>query len=309
MDDKTLREKIGEHLKGVDSAEGKKAKDEFLKICTYLPGAYDDDKAFQALHKDINEKGKEVSKDGEPVSRLFYMALPPNVFTVVATGLKKNCYDDKAQNRIVIEKPFGKDLESCREMMGALKDLWKEEETFRIDHYLGKEMVKNVLVMRFANPIIDQMLNNQLVDNVQITFKEPFGTEGRGGYFDEFGIVRDIQQNRGFLMWVAMCHCPPLLTEQIACTLSQTCRKSSLSSRWIAPSLSQLKTSATKRSRLSRLYLPSRTRMCSLANTRQPKESLATRTTTLSPKTATVRLSQRSRSMSRTSAGRVCRSF
>jgi len=79
--------------------------------------------------------------------------------------------------------------------MGKLKALWKEEETFRIDHYLGKEMVKNLLVLRFGNVILDASFNKNLISNVQITFKEPFGTEGRGGYFDEFGIIRDVMQN------------------------------------------------------------------------------------------------------------------
>lgn len=190
-----FHKKIGEHLKGTDNDEGKKAKESFMKICTYVPGAYDKDEAFQELNKEMEKIEKENGSGSEP-NRLFYMALPPNVFTVVAAGLKKNCYVEKGHNRIVIEKPFGKDLESSRDMMGKLKDLWKEEETFRIDHYLGKEMVKNLLVMRFGNPMIDASFNKNLVDNVQITFKEPFGTEGRGGYFDEFGIVRDIQQNR-----------------------------------------------------------------------------------------------------------------
>jgi len=193
MDKPEFHEKISAHFKDADSGEGAKAKKAFLDICTYQPGAYDKDEAFQELNSAM-EKIEQEGGSKNP-NRLFYMALPPNVFTVVAAGLKKNCYSEKGHNRIVIEKPFGKDLESSREMMGKLKDLWKEEETFRIDHYLGKEMVKNLLVMRFGNPVVDAGLNNKMVDNVQITFKEPFGTEGRGGYFDEFGIIRDIQQN------------------------------------------------------------------------------------------------------------------
>lgn len=130
MDNKTFHEKIAEHLKGTDTEEGKKAKSEFLDICSYTPGAYDKDEAFQQLNKDVEEKESKLTRSGQP-NRLFYMALPPNVFTIVAAGLKKNCYSEKGHNRIIIEKPFGKDTESCREMMGALKGLWKEEETFR----------------------------------------------------------------------------------------------------------------------------------------------------------------------------------
>ncbi|KAG8982729.1 Glucose-6-phosphate 1-dehydrogenase, partial [Tulasnella sp. 427] len=128
-------------------------------------------------------------------NRIFYFALPPSVFLNVAAGLKKNNYTEKGENRIIVEKPFGKDLESSREMMTKLKTDWQEDETFRIDHYLGKEMVKNMLVLRFANIAFSAAWDKNSISNVQITFKEPFGTEGRGGYFDEFGIIRDIQQN------------------------------------------------------------------------------------------------------------------
>ena len=95
-----------------------------------------------------------------------------------------------------MEKPFGKDLQSSRHLAKALAPNWKEEEIFRIDHYLGKEMVKNILIMRFGNEFFNATWNRHHIDNVQITFKEPFGTEGRGGYFDEFGIIRDVMQNR-----------------------------------------------------------------------------------------------------------------
>lgn len=94
-----------------------------------------------------------------------------------------------------VEKPFGKDLASSRELQKSLEPDWKEEEIFRIDHYLGKEMVKNILIMRFGNSFLGATWNRHHIDNVQITFKEPFGTEGRGGYFDEFGIIRDVMQN------------------------------------------------------------------------------------------------------------------
>jgi len=113
------------------------------------------------------------------------MALPPSVFITVAQGLKKNNYTPApGLNRVVVEKPFGKDLESSREMMKDLKAEWTEDETFRIDHYLGKEMIKNLLVLRFGNMFLDSSFNKNYVSNVQITFKEAIGTEGRGGYFD-----------------------------------------------------------------------------------------------------------------------------
>ncbi|CED83429.1 glucose-6-phosphate 1-dehydrogenase [Phaffia rhodozyma] len=174
-------------------ADHDKKLEEFQKISTYVAGAYDEDSGFQALESHLKEI--EDGYEGDEKNRVFYMALPPSVFTTVAKGLKKNNYSASGVNRIIIEKPFGKDLESCREMMQALKKEWTEDETFRIDHYLGKEMVKNLLVMRFGNVFFDSSFNKNSISNVQITFKEDIGTEGRGGYFDEFGIIRDIQQN------------------------------------------------------------------------------------------------------------------
>ncbi|KAL1413340.1 Glucose-6-phosphate 1-dehydrogenase [Vanrija albida] len=166
----------------------------FHKILSYVSGPYDQDSGYQDLETHLREIEAKRAK-GEKRNRIFYMALPPSVFTEAAAGLKKNNYSTEGGNRLIVEKPFGKDLESCREMMSALKAEWAESETYRIDHYLGKEMVKNLLVLRFGNIVLDAVLNKNAVSNVQITFKEPFGTEGRGGYFDEFGIIRDVCQN------------------------------------------------------------------------------------------------------------------
>jgi glucose-6-phosphate 1-dehydrogenase len=96
---------------------------------------------------------------------------------------------------VIVEKPFGKDLESSNRLSSQLAALFDESELYRIDHYLGKEMVKNIMVLRFANMFFSGVWSRQFIKNVHITFKEPFGTEGRGGYFDEFGIIRDVLQN------------------------------------------------------------------------------------------------------------------
>jgi hypothetical protein len=162
------------------------------------------------------------------------LALPPTVFIPVAKSVKRHVYVKDGVNRLIVEKPFGKDLETSRGLMNALKQDWSEDETFRIDHYLGKEMVKNLLVLRFANVALGASWDKNSISNVQITFKEPFGTEGRGGYFDEFGIIRDIEQNREcgfiketllysycqiyyrcsvFLLWSAPSRFPPKISE------------------------------------------------------------------------------------------------
>ncbi|KAK4240010.1 glucose-6-phosphate dehydrogenase [Achaetomium macrosporum] len=165
--------------------------DEFCNICTYVSGQYDRDESFLQLNKHL----EELEQGRKETHRLFYMALPPSVFTIVSQHLKKCCYPTNGIARVIVEKPFGKDLASSRELQKSLEPDWKEDEIYRIDHYLGKEMVKNILILRFGNSFLGATWNRHHIDNVQITFKEPFGTEGRGGYFDEFGIIRDVMQN------------------------------------------------------------------------------------------------------------------
>ncbi|XP_051865063.1 glucose-6-phosphate 1-dehydrogenase [Pristis pectinata] len=98
-------------------------------------------------------------------------------------------------NRVIVEKPFGKDLETSNKLAEHLASLFREDQIYRIDHYLGKEMVQNLMIIRFANRIFGPVWNRDNIASVVLTFKEPFGTEGRGGYFDEFGIIRDVMQN------------------------------------------------------------------------------------------------------------------
>lgn len=178
-----------------DDPEIAAAIQEFKDLSTYVSGSYEDGAAFDELNKHLEEI--EARYQSKECNRIFYLALPPSVFVPVAKNLKENCYISKGGiNRVIVEKPFGKDLDSARELLSSLKQYWTEDETFRIDHYLGKEMVKNLLVLRFANIAMGAAWDKNSISNVQITFKEPFGTEGRGGYFDEFGIIRDVLQNR-----------------------------------------------------------------------------------------------------------------
>ena len=196
MDNEEYHKRITSYIKEVDDDEGKAKLEEFKKLTTYISGGYEDSPSFQKLNEYLTKL--EGVYDGKERNRLFYLALPPTVFIPVAKHLKEQCYSSAGVNRIIVEKPFGKDLESSRELLGSLKQYWKEDETFRIDHYLGKEMTKNLLVLRFANIALSAAWDKNSIANVQITFKEPFGTDGRGGYFDEFGIIRDILQNREF---------------------------------------------------------------------------------------------------------------
>lgn len=132
MSDKDLHERVVSHLSDIDSPEGKETVGKFLDIVSYHAGSYDDPAAFAELEGLIEkvEEKRGVAKKGS--HRLFYMALPPSVFIKVAKHLKESCYSPTGSNRIIIEKPFGKDLESCKDMLKQLAPLWSEDETFRM---------------------------------------------------------------------------------------------------------------------------------------------------------------------------------
>lgn len=166
----------------------------FLDRCYYLSGQYDSDKDFSRLNTFLLDL-EHNSGRGNQAHRLFYMALPPSVYSTVGKHIKSNIFSSTGWNRIIIEKPFGRDLQSSTELARSLGNIFTEDQTFRIDHYLGKEMVQNLLVLRFANVVFSPNWNHNFIANVQITFKEDIGTAGRGGYFDEFGIIRDVMQN------------------------------------------------------------------------------------------------------------------
>ncbi|KAJ2931697.1 hypothetical protein H1R20_g5389, partial [Candolleomyces eurysporus] len=196
MDKAEFDKRATGYIKGAeDSPEIANAIESFKENLSYVAGGYEDGESFDNLNKHLEEIESTYASQQE-CNRIFYLALPPTVFIPVAKNLKEHCYNSKGGvNRIIIEKPFGKDLESARTLLSSVKQYWTEDETFRIDHYLGKEMVKNLLVLRFANIAMGAAWDKNSISNVQITFKEPFGTEGRGGYFDEFGIIRDVLQN------------------------------------------------------------------------------------------------------------------
>lgn len=146
----------------------------------------------------------EIEKDRKPEerNRLFYLAVPPSVFEPIVRNLSQSglaprsrTADERPWMRIVIEKPFGRSLESARQLNDLVLGLFAEHQTYRIDHYLGKETVQNVLVLRFANSIFEPIWNRQWIHHVQITAAENVGVEERGKYYEEAGIVRDMFQN------------------------------------------------------------------------------------------------------------------
>lgn len=128
-------------------------------------------------------------------NRLFYFALPPTAFAVSAASINSSARARNGWTRAIIEKPFGSNSRSYEELSASLATSLKEDEMYRIDHFLAKEVVQNVLTLRFGNSTFNPIWNRHYISSVQVTFKEDIGTDGRGGYFDSFGIVRDVCQN------------------------------------------------------------------------------------------------------------------
>ncbi|MFT5126693.1 MAG: glucose-6-phosphate 1-dehydrogenase [Rhodothermales bacterium] len=163
--------------------------DAFLERCHYHAGSYDNDADFAALM----EKVESISPGA---NTLVYMAIPPSVFVDAARSIGAVAKtDDERWLRVVIEKPFGRDSRSSRTLMTALAEIFTEEETYRIDHYLGKEVIQNLMVLRFANRIFEPIWNRDHIESVSISWSEEIGCEGRAGYFDSYGIIRDVLQN------------------------------------------------------------------------------------------------------------------
>ncbi|KQK00202.1 glucose-6-phosphate 1-dehydrogenase, cytoplasmic isoform [Brachypodium distachyon] len=194
ISDDGLRERIRGYLKGASEEH----LSQFLKLIKYVSGSYDSSEGFELLNKAIS--WNETSEKNQPGNyrRLFYLALPPSVYPSVCKMIRTYCMAPSSHTgwtRVIVEKPFGKDLGSSEELSSQLGELFNEQQLYRIDHYLGKELVQNLLVLRFANRFFLPLWNRDNIANVQIVFKEDFGTDGRGGYFDQYGIIRDIIQN------------------------------------------------------------------------------------------------------------------
>ena len=163
-----------------------KVFEQLAKRLQYVTVDYSDPKGFEALHA-VLEKVKRPA---------FYLAIPPSAFPPVLERLSNKSWSKDA--RVILEKPFGRDLASAKELNELLHRTLPEESIFRIDHYLGKEAVQNILYFRFANAFFEPLWNRHYIDNVQITMAEQFGIKGRGAFYEETGVIRDVIQNHLF---------------------------------------------------------------------------------------------------------------
>jgi glucose-6-phosphate 1-dehydrogenase len=161
----------------------------------FVQGEFDDDAAFDRLSKTVHELDVERGTGG---NHAFYLSVPPGAFPLVCRQLARSGLShpqDGSWRRVVIEKPFGHDLRSAQELDEVVSEVFAPDDVFRIDHYLGKETVQNLLVLRFANQLFEPIWNAHYVDHVQITMAEDIGIGGRAGYYDGIGAARDVIQN------------------------------------------------------------------------------------------------------------------
>jgi len=210
-----MLEGVRKHARRFDANDSLWA--EFSRSIFYQTGAFDSLEDYKGLAIRLQELERRL---GLPQNRLYYLATAPNYFSTIVNGLdsvglaKPDASSaEPGWTRAVIEKPFGRDLESARELNHKLLDHLSEKQIFRIDHYLGKETVQNLLALRFANGIFEPLWNQKYVDHVQITVAESIGVEGRGGYYDQSGVLRDMVQNHMLQVMSLVAMEPPVAME------------------------------------------------------------------------------------------------
>lgn len=185
----------------------------FSEGISYVAGNFDDPATYERLKLHLQEVD---AKRGTQGNRIFYISTPPESFEVILRNLGRAGLISASSHpytRVIIEKPFGHDLASAEALNAVCLEVLREDQIYRIDHYLGKETVQNILVFRFANGIFEPLWNHKYIDNVQLTVAEAIGIEGRGNYYDQSGTLRDMVQNHMFQFMCLMAMEPPVAFE------------------------------------------------------------------------------------------------
>jgi glucose-6-phosphate 1-dehydrogenase len=164
----------------------------FASSLSFVSGRFDEPDRMAALGDHLHAVDEARGTAG---GRLYYLATPPSAIGVIVEGLRAIGPGDPTQARLIVEKPFGRDLDSARRLNGTIHAVFQESQIFRIDHYLGKETVQNIIAFRFANALFERIWNRDAVESIQVTVAETLGVEGRGAYYEEAGALRDLVQN------------------------------------------------------------------------------------------------------------------
>jgi glucose-6-phosphate 1-dehydrogenase len=192
-----LREQATDSISQAGRIDDRKALNHLLSLLQYVGGDYNDPGTFRALNQALGDARRVA----------HYLAIPPPLFATVIEGLGAAGLADEA--RVIVEKPFGRDLASARELNGIALSVFPEDAIFRIDHYLGKEAIMNILYFRFANSFLEPIWNRDHVASVQITLAEDFGVKGRGAFYESAGCLRDVIQNHLFQVVALLAMEPP----------------------------------------------------------------------------------------------------
>jgi len=185
--------------------------DAFAANLRFHPGVFEDPAVYQALAEAIAQIEKEWNTK---TNRTYYLSVPPAAIETISSGLEKaGLSREEKRDRLVVEKPFGRDLASAIELNNKLMEGWQEDQIFRIDHYLGKDTVQNLLAFRFANALYEPVWNRRYIDNVQITVAEEVGVELRGGFYESAGALRDMMQNHLLQLMCMVAMEPPVTFE------------------------------------------------------------------------------------------------